>query len=201
MGLALPSAKLSAQNQTHRVNCLLWVLVTPVTGRWSKSQEDGRSTRAPKKNSFKPDSWSWINPKAGSQVPAHKDENVFPNSPHMFQTKFYEWKMDLLPSCSLLAQPTQFQINPPPSSSMSSLRSKIKEGAAPTETLDFSLPKEQAQEVEDNICWKLRCWNTCFSLEKWKKKESCGMRQLSSSLLCCENFQKRSFFQTKVRHG
>lgn len=103
------------------------------------------------------------NLKASSQVPAHKDENVAPNSPHMFQTKFYEWKMDLLLSCSLLAQPTQFQMNPPPSSSISSVWSKIKQGDAPTEPLDFSLPKEQAHEVEGNICWKLRCWNTFFS--------------------------------------
>lgn len=119
-GLALPSAKLSAHNETHRVNHLFWVLVTLITGRWTKSQEDGRSTSTPTKNSFKPDSCSWIHLKAGSQIPAHEDENVAPNSPHVFQTKFYEWKMDLLPSCSLLVQPTQFQINPPPSSSISS---------------------------------------------------------------------------------
>lgn len=106
--------------------------------------------------------------------------------------------MDLLSSCSLLAQPTQFQINPPPSNSLSSVWSKIKQGAAPTETLDFSLPKEQAHEVEGSICWKLRCWNTCFSPEKWKRKESCGMRQCSSSLLCeLRELPKEKFLSNK----
>lgn len=192
-----PSSLLTTKPTETITFCESWWHPSLVDGLNHRKMEEVQAHQ----RSFRPDSRSWINPKAGSQVPAHQDENVAPNCPHMFQTKFHEWKMDLLPNCSLLAQPTLFQINPPPSSSISSVWSKTKQGAAPTETLEFSLPKEQAHEVEGNICWKLRCWNTCFSPAKWKRKESCGMRQSSSSLLCCESFQKRNFFQTKVRHG
>lgn len=74
--------------------------------------------------------------------------------------------MDLLPSCSLPVQPTQLRINPLCSSSVSSVWSEAKQGTVPTETLDFSSPKEQAREVEGSMCWKTQMSKHVFFSSK-----------------------------------
>lgn len=78
-------------------------------------------------------------------------------------------RWDLLPSRSCPAQPTQLRINALRSGSVSSAWSEAKQGAAPTETLDFSLPKEQACEVEGSMCWKTQMSKHVFFPSKTRE--------------------------------
>lgn len=194
----------SVQNETHRVNNFLWVLMTPIAGGSQEDQITGRSTSEVKQNSFRPNLHSCINLRTHSQAPARRDENAAPNSSHMPQTKRYEWSTAPRPTL-FPSSPTHLTLDQPAWFSLR-LVSPVEagRGAVPAKTLRSSSRRGQAREVDGSMCWKAQKCSTHVLLSG-KKAEGGGCEERGSTVplfhvtrasrgACCSQREARKAF-------